>query len=224
MTKRIWILFLLSCLFMGCEEDAFRISVRYDKIEGLMPGNRIILDQSEIGEVAGISYEAEEHFLAHLTIKSEFSSAVTEYSRFFIVSDPKDSEKKAVEMIHIRKGGTPLKNGSTVSGSTRSSALMEKRSASLESGLDDLKQGFDDFVEDLKKVPESEEFQKLEEELGRLTEEMKRSGKAAQEKIQKEWLPKLQEELERLRERLEEFGREEELEPLETQMKEIREI
>ena len=224
MAKRIWMVLILSCLFFGCEEDAFRVSVRFDKIEGLVPGNRVVLDQSEIGEVAGVSYEAEGHFLAHLMIKSEFSNAVTEYSRFFIVTDPKDSGKKAVEMMHTQQGGTPLENGSTVAGSTRSSALLEETSAGLEGGLDDLKKEFDDFFDDLKKVPESEEFRELEEELGRLTEEMKRSGKAAQEKIKKEWLPKLQEELEKLRERLHEFGREEEVEPLETQMKEIREI
>ena len=224
MTKRILMLLFVSCLLMGCEEDAFRISVRYDKIDGLVPGDRVLLDHSEIGAVAGVSYEAEGHFLAHLVIKSEFSSAATEYARFFVVADPKDPEKRAVEVTHTRKGGAPLKSGSTVAGSTRSSALMEKRSAGLEAGMEDLKKGFDDFFEDLKRVPESEEFQELEEELGRLTEEMKRSGKAAQEKIQKEWLPKLQEELERLRERLQEYGRQEEVEPLETQMKEIREI
>jgi len=57
--------------------------------------------------------------------------------------------------------------------------------------------------------------------LERLAEEMKRSSKSVREKIQKELLPRLKEKIEKLREQFRKFGREEELEPLETQMEKI---
>ncbi|MBW2663089.1 MAG: hypothetical protein JRD93_14115 [Deltaproteobacteria bacterium] len=50
---------------------------------------------------------------------------------------------------------------------------------------------------------------------------MKRSSKSVREKIQKELLPRLKEKIEKLREQFRKFGREEELEPLETQMEKI---
>lgn len=224
MVRRILALWMISVLFLGCEENDLLINVHYDRIQGLEPGNRVVFEQGEIGGVSGISYSAEGRFLAHLAIKKEFSGVVTEHSRFFITPDPKEPGKKAVEVIQVKGGGAPLENGATIEGSTRGSALLDHAAAGLEEGLGELKQGVDDFLKDLERVPESKQFKELEEELARLAEEMKRSGKAAQQKMQEEWLPKLQEELERLKERLREFGREQEVEPLEVQMKEIREI
>ena len=58
----------------------------------------------------------------------------------------------------------------------------------------------------------------------RLAEEMKRSVKSAREKIKNKLLPHLQQEIEKLREELKKFGREKELEPLETQMENIKKI
>lgn len=225
MAKRILILSILAWVLFGCEDADLKISVRYDEIQGLEEGGRVIFEDNDIGRVAGVSYGRDGYCVANLVIKNDFSNAATEYARFFIIEDPKDRAKKAVEMIQTRTGGSPLETGATVQGSTRSSAILGEASGRLEQGLESLRKDFDQFAEDLKSLPKSEEWRRLEEELTRLVEEMKRSGKSAQEMIQKDLLPKLQEEIEKLRERLREFGREEEeVEPLEGQVQEIREI
>ncbi len=224
MLKTIQILLMLPLVFWGCKGSDVNIKLRCDQIQGLREGDRVIFEQNRIGEVTGIFYLVDGHYMVDLSIKKDFANAATEYSKFFIIGDPQNKGRKAIEMIQTRRGGSPLTNGATVEGSTRSSAAFSRMGDDLEKGLEDLKEHFARFFEDLRSVPESQEFKKLEKELERLGEEMKRSGKSAREKIQKELLPRLKHEIEKFREQLRKFGREKELEPLETQMKKMREI
>ena len=224
MLKRILILLMLPLVFLGCGDDALNIKIRYDQIQGLKEGDRVVFEQNHIGKVTGISYRADSYYVADLAIKNHFANAATENSKFFIIADPQNTGRKAIEIIQTRRGGIPLQDGAIVEGSTKFSAIFSKISADFEEGLEDLEKQFEQFFEDLRSVPESEEFKKLEKELERLAEEMKRSGKLAREKIQKELLPQLKEAIEKLRERLRKLGREEELEPLEIQIEKIREI
>lgn len=162
--------------------------------------------------------------MADLAIKNYFANAATENCKFFIIADPQNTGRKAIEMIQTRRGGIPLQEGATIEGSTKFSAIYSKMSADFEKGLEDFKKQFEQFFEDLTDVPESEEFKKLEKELERLAEEMKRSSKLTREKIQKQLLPQLKEMIEKLRERLRQLGREEKLEPLEIQIEKMMEI
>ena len=86
--------------------------------------------------MTGVSYSVDGHYIVDLAIKKEFANAATEYSKFFIIEDPQNKAKKAIEMINTRRGGSPLRDGATVEGSTKSSAVFsrigddfEKRSA-----------------------------------------------------------------------------------------------
>ena len=162
--------------------------------------------------------------MVDLAIERRFANAVTEHSEFYIIGDPQDEGKKAIEMMQTRRGGSPLQDGATVQGSTKSSAAFGQMRENFEKRLQGFKEQFEQFFEDLRSIPEAEEVKRLEKELERLAEAMKRSSKSMREKIQKELLPRLKDEIEKLRERLRKFGREEELEPLETQMEEIMEI
>jgi gas vesicle protein len=127
----------------------------------------------------------------------------------------------ALVFLGCKEGGSPLQDGATVQGSTKSSAVFSHMRENFEKRLENLNEQFERFFEDLRSVPETEDFKKLEKELERLAEEMKRSSKSVREKIQKELLPRLKEKIEKLREQFRKFGREEELEPLETQMEKI---
>ncbi|MCK4390183.1 MAG: hypothetical protein KAV83_08105 [Desulfobacterales bacterium] len=224
MLKRILILFMLALAFWGCGDSALNIKIRYDQIQGLKEGDRLIFEHNHIGKVTGVSYSVDGYYVADLQIKNHFANAATENSKFFIIADLRNKGSKAIQMIQTGRGGTPLQDGAIVEGSTKFLAIFSKISADFEKGLEDLKKQFEQFFEDLRRVPESEEFKKLEKELERLAEEMKRSGKLAREKIRKELLPQLEEAIEKLRERLRKLGREEELEPLEIQIEKIREI
>lgn len=220
MVKRIVMPLVLALVFLGCKERPLRIHVQYDQIQGLEEGNRVIFEENHIGEVTRVFYSAEGYYLVDVAIARHFANAATEHSRFFITRDPQSEGKRAIEMMQARKGGIVLEDGATVQGSTKSSAVFDQTKKGFEKGLDNLKQQFEAFFEDLKGVPESEELKNLEKELKGLAEEMKRSGKSVQEKMRKELLPRLQKEIEKLREELRKLGREEEVEPLEMQLRE----
>jgi len=224
MRKRILIFLILPFVLLACKENSLNLKIRFNQVQGLKHGNRVIFEQNHIGTVKSLFYSDEGFFLVDITIKKDFADTATEYSRFFIITDPQSQENKAVEMIQIRNGGKLLQNNATVEGSTEISVFFYQIFGGIENGLKDFEKQFEQFSKDLKSIPESQEFKKLENELQRLLEEMKRSGQSMQQKIKEELLPKLKEEMEKLRKRLRELGREDEMKPLEIEMEKIQNI
>lgn len=226
MIRKICLMLLAICLIaeFGCRIGAVNLKIRYDRIEGLKQGDRVIFEQNQIGTVTGVVYTATGRYEVDAAIKAEFADAATEYSEFFIVSDPQAGDRKAIEIIQTKKGGTPLKDGAVIEGSTRTSAVFNLFRNKLNKGLEDITQQFNQFMKDLSGISESEAIRKLEDELNRLGDEINKSGKSVQEKIQKEILPEIQKEIDKLREQLQKFGREEEVRPLEEQMDKMKEI
>jgi len=224
MRKRFFFLLILSLAIFACKQSPLIIKIKFDQIQGLQKGDRVIFEQNQVGSVADIFYSKEGFYTVGIVIKENFVDAATDYSKFFIISDPQDAGKKAIEITRSRKNGSPLKNNAIVEGSTKTSAFMDQILNELLNGFGGLKKQFEHFSEELRNIPESEEFKKLEEELKHLGEEMGQSGKAVREKIQQEVLPQLKEELEKLRERLRQFDREDELKPIEIEMEKIKKI
>ena len=213
MYKKIFILAILPLLFMGCKENALQIKVKYDQIYDLKKGGRVLFEQNHIGQVTEVFYSKEGHYLASLAIKKSFANAATEHSRFIIITDPQNNKDKAIEITQVKKGGVPLQDGAVVDGSTKSSEFFNSMQDELDKGIKNLKEQFDKFSEEIKRIPESEEFKKLKKELDDLLEELKQSGKSVKEKIEKQLLPQIEKEVEKLRERLKEFEKDKESDP-----------
>jgi len=224
MLKKIMILMIVSTIGFGCEAENLKLSIRFDHIDGLKSNDNVIFETNRIGKVDGVTYTKKGDYLVELMIHKTYTHPITEHARFFIVSDPKNNGRSAVEVVQIFKGGRPLQNNSVLEGSSKSSAMIERLEKDLEKGMDSFRKQFNEFAEQLKKIPDSEAFKALEEALADLYDEMKQSGKEVREKIQKEILPRIEQELEKLRKRLHEKGREDELKPLEIKMEEIRKI
>ena len=74
---------------------------------------------------------------------------------------------------------------------------------------------FEKFSEDLKRIPESDEFKRFKKEMERLQEELKRGGESAKEKIEKEIIPQLKKEMEKLKDRFLKPPKRETEEPIE---------
>ena len=222
--RRILILLILFFGFLGCKESGLDVTIKYDQIQGLEEGDRVIFEQNHIGEVTRIFYSEDGYYTVDVEIRRAFANAGTEHSKFFITDDPKNKGRKAIEIIQARKGGLPLEDGARVKGSSKTSPVFTQTGESLEKKFEDIKKGFERLIEELSSLPESQEFKKLQRELERLAEEMKRSGESVREKVEQELLPRLKQEIEKLRERLQKFGREEEVEELETQLERIRQI
>ena len=224
MLKRILVILILPVFLLACKENFMNLKIRFHQVQGLIEGNRVIFGQHPIGTVKNLFQSDNDFFIVDIAIKKDFAKYATEYSRFFIITDPQHKENKAVEMIQIRNGGNRLHNNATVEGSIESSVFFYQIFGGIEKGLKDFEKQFEKFSNDLKSIPERQEFKNLENELQRLLEEMKRSGQSMQQKIKEELLPKLKEEMEKLRKRLHDLGREDEMKPLEIQMEKIKNI
>jgi len=221
MKKIYLILICVALLFFACEETGLNLKIRFDQIQSLQAGNRVVFESNHIGQVTRVFYSQEGAYLVDLKIKEDFANAVTENSRFYIIEDSLASEKKAIEMIQIRKGGSPLAGGTIVEGSTRPAAMYQKMLENFDKQAGELARQFQQFLEDLGKLPESEAVKQLQKDLEEITGEMEKAGKTTRDKIQNEIVPMLKEELEHLKKRLEKFGREREVEPLEEQLEKL---
>ena len=215
---------IVSIIGLGCEAENLNLFIRFDHIDGLKSNDSVIFETNRIGKVDEVTYTKKGDYLVELMIHKAYMNEVTEHVRFFIVSDPQYNGRSVVEMIQILKGGKPLQNNTVLEGSNKSSAIIERLEKDLEKGMESFRKELNEFAEELKKIPDSEAFKKLEDELADIYEKMKQSGKEVREMIQKEILPRLEQELENLRKRLHEKGREDELKPLEIKMEEIRKI
>lgn len=87
--------------------------------------------------------------------------------------------------------------------------------------LDELKKQLHQFSDELKKIPESDEYRELQDELDRLSKEAGSLGNTAREKLEKDILPQIKEEIERLRERLQEINPHEDPEPVKPEHEEL---
>jgi paraquat-inducible protein B len=208
-------------LLFACDETGLNLKIRFDQIQGLQTDNRVFFETNHVGRVTRVFYAKEGHYMVDLILKEDFANAATEDSWFFIINDPQAAGKKAIEILQLRKGGTPLADGSMVEGSTRSAAAYQKILEDFDKEAGKLGKQLQQFFEDLSKLPESDEVKKLQKDLEELGREVEKAGKATRDKIQNEIVPMLKEELEHLKKRLEKFGREKEVEPLEEQLEKL---
>jgi len=218
------VMLLSLSLIAGWFSSDLDIEIRFNQIDGLKTGGRVLFEKNAIGEVTDVFYEKDGTYRVDVTIQDDFKNAVTEFSRFFIANDVSSPDVKAVEMMQVKSGGSPLEDGAVVKGVTRLSALMERMEDDVSRTVEDLKERFKGFSKDLKEAPQDEEIKKLQKDLDQLLEEMKRSGAAFRDKVKKDLIPKIQKEIDKLQEKLREQGREKDAEPLQTKMDEIRHI
>jgi hypothetical protein len=224
MMRRLLILLAVLLFNLGCSSGDLHLKIRFDQINGLKTGERILFEENAIGEVTDVFYEKEGTYLVGVEIDSDFKNAVTGNSQFFIIKDPFTPDSKAIEMVTVKGEGSPLEDGAVVEGATSLSVLLDRMGGDIEKTINDLKKRFKNFSDDLKEIPENKDVKRLQKDLDRLLDEMKRSGTEFRDKVQKDLAPRLQEEIDKLKERLRGLGREEEVEPLETRMDEIRKI
>lgn len=199
MPKRVWVLFILILTLQGCAQRDLNIKIKFEHINGLEQGDRVVFEKNHIGHVSSIFHTKDGNFLVGISIKENFANAATEHSRFAIVRDPENRGDKAIEMTRIKSGGALLKDGQVVEGVTNTPAFFERAREELERSVNELKRQFESFSEELKKIPENKEFRELKEELEALPEKVKKAGEDAREKIEKEVLPRLKRDMEQLK-------------------------
>jgi len=224
MLKKIFILLSMSFVIPGCYSGDLNLKIRFAQTEGLKADDRIIFEKNGIGKVEAISYSERGDYIADVKIDKGFKKAVTEHSRFFIINDPLEKGRKAIEMIKVAEGGVPVEKGDIIEGYTRFALLLSLMEEDFSKAMSELSHKINKLSDEIKQIPESREIKKFENYLNQLKEKMQKDGKEFREKIQKELLPWLEKEIEKLKQRLRKFGREKEVEPLEVKMEELRKI
>jgi hypothetical protein len=222
---RITALFL-GCLlfFAGCQEKGLALKIRFQEINGLEVADHVTFEGNRIGKVTTISYTREGSYLVSVLIAEPFANAANSRSRFTIGTDPVDRAKRVVEVVNLEKGGEPLEDGSTVEGTSKTTALVNDVLGDFKDRLNKFGDTLEEMTRPLRDIPESEEVRKLDKQMKGLMEDLKRKGIEAREKFDREILPELQKKIEELRDRLRKFGRDKELDPIEEDMRKLRQI
>ncbi|MFO7986798.1 MAG: hypothetical protein R6U38_13130 [Desulfatiglandaceae bacterium] len=183
------------------------LTVRFDRINGLQAGDRVLFEENHIGEVETIMYETDGSYAVEISIKSNFVNAATTLSEFYIVSDPQNRNSRAIEIVQTEPGGSVLEEGAVVEGSSRRSLLLRDLTKDIDKGLNYLKGEFEDLRKDIEDIPESDEYRELKRELEEAVKQLERGARESKEKIKQELLPLLIRELEELKEKIEEKGK-----------------
>lgn len=100
----------------------------------------------------------------------------------------------------------------------------DKLDKQLEATLKNLSLQFNSFVDELGKVPDSQEVKRLEDNLKRFADEFQKTQKDMQDHLRNTIIPQFRMELERLHQQLKKEGREEELKNIDKQVKELDKV
>jgi hypothetical protein len=215
-------LFLFG-LTQACAND-LQLTVLYDQVQGLKPGDEVYMDGKPIGAVQSIEVNKDGQYEVQLGIKDEFRPIVTDQCHFYIRSNPHRSEHQALEIIAMAEGGSPLPDGAVVEGGSYLAYLLERGSRDLQAWSGRLQVEIERWAEGLSDLPKKEWYGQLERQMEAWAAELERAGEDARRHFRDEILPKLEEALEELRRRLEEEDEEEELEPLEIKLKRLKRV
>jgi len=213
---------IMAALFVsGCVMGTLDFTVRYKEVSGLRKGDRVLYEERHIGDVKEVKYTDRGDYLVEMSIRREFTKDATEYSRFYIDSDPERKDRQSVHMFRTDSGGAPIQEGAIIPGTMKHAALYDRFSAKLRNDLQRLEKELDSFVESFRRFPESEQIKQLEEELDRLLGELRYFGDEAKHKLKNEILPRIRDKIEELRRRLKELGREDDLKRVDRKMERL---
>lgn len=217
---------ILSVLFMAMPllscGSHHRVTVIYDRAEGLKSGDRVYWENQVIGSVGSVGTNSQGRTVVPLRIKNDFGHNVTDFSRFVIQADPYKPGNQSVKMVHLRGEGKPLPDGAVVEGSTSFSIALEKGNRELLGGSKLLQDAIDRLEREFRRLSEKEWQKELEEQLEGWTRELKRSGEEVRRYFQKEVFPRLEQAVQNLLRWLKKQGKEKDGKPLEEKLDELK--
>ncbi|MDZ7699218.1 MAG: hypothetical protein U5R49_20545 [Deltaproteobacteria bacterium] len=182
--------------------------IRFDRIDGLTSGDRVLFEENHIGSVESVKYEKDGHYTVEISIRSDFINAATTLSEFYVVNDPQAQKKRAIQMVQVQPGGSVLQQGAVVEGSNSRSLLLKRLIRDIDEGLNELRGELKDLQKDMEDIPQTDEYRELKRELRETAKQLERAVRESKEKMRKELFPLLIRKLEELKKRLKEQGEE----------------
>ncbi len=198
---KCWGWVLMVFFLAGCGGD-LDFTVRFDAIEALRTDDRVLVDSTVIGSVAGIEYTAQGDYRVAVRIERRHADTLGRESVFYIDADPQKPGRKALMVLAAPASSDPIGDGETVKGTAKWAALIQHVTRRMENAVAGVADEIDRYWQDLQDLPSSEQARRLEAELDRILAELKRLSAAAQRHLKTEILPRLREQLEALRQQL----------------------
>jgi hypothetical protein len=196
--------FLFISVLGGCASHP-RLTVMYDRPEGLKPDDRVLWENQVIGSVGTLEAGPKGKTLVPLHIKKDFRPLLTDQSRFLIEPDPFKPGNQSVRMTQLSPKGNPLPDGAVVEGSTSFSLMMEEGSRELQGWSNLLLNAIDLLQKGIRRLSEKEWQEELERQMEGWTRELERSSEEARRYFQKEVLPQIEQAVRDLLGRLKEL-------------------
>lgn len=207
MPIRHFILAVWLALLGACGGGALDVNLQLPAAGGLQPGSPVMLDGQAVGKIVAVEPDPAGGFVAKLSIEPESRELATEDTRFVVVRDPADSNRRRVELRPGQPDSPPLADGAAVKGSIEPEPLfpLGEMLRGFTEGLNSLRGQVERFRSELQRLPQSEEAQRLKEEWTSLQEEMKKAQEATEDTVKKDVIPRLQQEMEALEKRFREL-------------------
>jgi hypothetical protein len=189
--------FLGACHLMA---DDLQFNIHFKDIEGLQEGARVYFKDYPVGSVKSIRVRADGDFLVLVVIRDAQRAAASKTYVFILDDDPEQPGKKAI-MIKKEKNvaPVPIREGETVRGYSSLDYYLQKNQEMIRRSSEKLRETFQRFFEELRGLPQSDDYQELKRSMKEALEELLREGEEYKQKIENEILPDLQRRIEELR-------------------------
>jgi hypothetical protein len=214
------LMILTGALFcMACAGGPLRLNMEADRLQGLEPGTDIVLGSETIGEVTHIATTSDQGYRIKVQIAPAHRHQVTEHSVFTITPGSRNQKTVSVVVTNSKEGGALLKNGAVVKARTAPTGVAAQMRDSVSGLMNALTRRYKGFAEQLRSLPDTYEFQRLEDEFKALAKKIGDSGIEGRERFKREVLPIIRQEIDQLKERFRESGREGDFSGVEEQIK-----
>ena len=200
----LFLLFSAMTMFSACLPiaDDLRFNVQIESLDGLKQDDRVYFKDYPVGKVESIRVSKEGSFIIQVCIQDAQRAAALKNHLFILDDDPELPGRKA---IMIKKGDkpstVPIHEGETVTGFTSLSYYLQKNREMINETSEELSRSFDQFMQELKELPESEQYQEMKKSLQESLEELLKEGERCKQKIQQDILPELQKQLEEFKQK-----------------------
>ena len=188
------------------------ISIMFDRISGIGPGSKLVLDGVPVGEVKGADITDGGNINVGARIYKEYKDRVNSSSVFIIegADTGEESDKKQITVEVLNKEAPPFSQGARAEGySSRSEFFLRTQEKALEGPYRKFENWLNEFRRELKKFREGEEGRRLRKEMQELMEETRRSAEKGIEEFKKE-IPHLKERFDEIIEELRKPGKDRE--------------
>lgn len=192
--------------------------IKFDSVEGLKKGGRVIYEKQPIGRVDEIVYTEQGIFLVNVSIKKEFANRATKSTLFVIDGE---SHEKFVKLILADEPGIQLVEGEIVKGSSQLEGVKRELKNKLSDSVSLFAESINNVIANIDEESIETQIKYFESELDNLVEQAIKMSETKKQRLDREVIPELKEKLDKLEQSLKEQEMEQEFERLNKKFAEL---